>query len=171
MHQERYALAMSSTRRLILLRHGEAEWQPRAGTDRDRHLTRAGQDQAATIAERLVARGWAPDKVVTSPAIRARDTARAVADVCGAPLIESATLYGGSVGDVQHEVIAPVGGDVQTLLLVGHNPIFSSLASALTSVRVSMGTANAVLLGSGNAAWDDAAYLDGAWSLHEHLVP
>ncbi|MEI7692637.1 MAG: histidine phosphatase family protein, partial [Actinomycetes bacterium] len=67
---------------LWLLRHGDAEPH---GTrdDHDRKLSERGVEQARAAGKALAALGFEPTAVLTSPKVRARDTA---AEACGALL-------------------------------------------------------------------------------------
>jgi len=73
-------------RTITLVRHGQTESSARhAYSGRsDIPLTETGCEQAAAAARRLSRAGI--DAVISSPLIRARDTARAIADATGAPL-------------------------------------------------------------------------------------
>ena len=60
--------------RLILLRHGKAEADAPTGQDFDRALTGRGRRDAALVARELAEAGSAPDLVLVSPAVRAKET-------------------------------------------------------------------------------------------------
>jgi phosphohistidine phosphatase len=116
-------------RRLVLVRHAQAG---DAATDRDRPLTEQGQQQAAAVGERLAGMGVAPDRVLISPALRARQTwerARAALDGAPEPDVEE-RIYDNTV-DGLFEVVRESGEDVQTLVVVGHNPAVGTLASVM----------------------------------------
>src|SRR5579885_555197 len=72
--------ARESVMDLYLIRHAEAEPRDEAGTtlDEDRALTDAGRDQARAVAAGLLRRGVRLDALVTSPLLRARQTAEAL---------------------------------------------------------------------------------------------
>ena len=71
---------------VTLVRHGQTERSARAAYSGqlDIPLTSLGREQALRCAEQLAGAGI--DGVYTSPLVRARDTARAIADAAGAPL-------------------------------------------------------------------------------------
>lgn len=156
--------------RLILVRHGDAAWPTANQADRDRPLTETGQRQAAHIATAISEAGWIPELIVSSPAVRAQQTAAALVGTLAAPLVTSAQLYEGHHRDVQQR-LRDVESTSSTVLLVGHNPTFSHLASSLSGVRVSLGTANAALLTTTEPSWNTAPLLDAGWHLDRHLVP
>src|SRR5215470_17235753 len=69
---------------LHILRHAEAEDSAPSGLDADRRLTEAGQKRMRLVA-RAVAKVLEPkyDAILTSPLVRARETAAPVAAACG----------------------------------------------------------------------------------------
>ncbi|MFN2495911.1 MAG: bifunctional RNase H/acid phosphatase [Pseudonocardiaceae bacterium] len=83
----------SSPTRLLLLRHGQTEYsaQRRYSGRRDLPLTELGERQAAAAAARLATTGQATRAevaaVISSPALRAQQTAKPVAEALGAPLV------------------------------------------------------------------------------------
>jgi phosphohistidine phosphatase len=117
---------------LLLLRHAKTERVADVGGDRERALTKRGRRDAALLGRFLAAADLAPDAVLTSPATRARETAELVIEAGGwrCPLREVASLYESSTANALAMVRAH-GGDATTLLVVGHEPTWSELASAL----------------------------------------
>jgi len=79
--------AKRSARAVTLVRHGQTERSARSAYSGrlDVPLTEAGREQARRAAQQLAGAGI--DAVVTSPLVRARDTAQAIADAAGVPLI------------------------------------------------------------------------------------
>ena len=133
-------------KRLVLLRHGKSDWDAGAATDHERPLAKRGVRAAKTMGQLLAAAGVAPDLVVTSSALRARTTAELAMEAGGWHSVArvEASLYGASPGEVIR-VIQSTDDHVESLLLVGHEPTWSSLASVLTGgSRVRVATATAV---------------------------
>jgi phosphohistidine phosphatase len=109
--------------RLFLVRHAHAA----PGSPDDlRALTPEGREQARELAERLAAER--PDVVVSSPLLRARETADAIARASGAPLRIDEALAPGATAD---SVVAAVDGAGETVVVVGHQPDCSEIAIAL----------------------------------------
>ena len=142
------------SRRLILLRHGQAQPEDAKTPDFERVLTPRGAREAAEAGQYLVSAGWIPDLILVSPAARTLATAAIVAEHCGidAALIEAQReLYQASEQSIWHLVGAcatprgapprgtppprgaPVHGAlrVSCLAVCGHNPGLSQLASRL----------------------------------------
>lgn len=115
-------------KRLVLMRHGQA--QSGGGVpDRDRPLTQEGQREAQWAGAVLAAEGWLPDRVVASPAVRSRDTAKharsAVEEIPVAGL--ETDLYAATAGDIL-EIIRRLPAHAGNVLVVGHNPGIHQLA-------------------------------------------
>ena len=131
-------------RRLVLLRHGKSDWEADAPTDHARPLAARGVRAAQTMGRLLTSIGQAPDLVVSSSAERALATARLAAEAGGwtCPIESSDDLYLTFPQSVLNNVKA-TPPDVGSLMLVGHEPTWSTVAELLTGgdVRVPTGTA------------------------------
>ena len=124
------------TRRLLLLRHGEAE-PARAGlADAERTLTERGRQQALDAAQCLRRTRLRIDHVWVSPAVRTCETALIIAAELdmSAPPHQVPTLYLATVTSLL-EMLQRCDDDVRTLLLIGHNPGLSELARTLQAAR------------------------------------
>jgi phosphohistidine phosphatase len=112
-----------------LLRHAEAEdGEP----DAERPLSAAGEEQARLTGTALGRLAVELEACVTSPKVRARDTARLACEALGVEVSEDDRLAGGPFDPVE---IAGEGGDV---LLVGHDPDFSLAIHRATGAQVRM---------------------------------
>ena len=141
--------------RLILMRHGESGWDGDPPSDHDRVLTERGRLQAASSARQIVAHGWVPERVITSTASRATETAGIVADTLEGVACEQAqAIYSGGLGVLQ-DIIGALDA-CQVVMVVGHNPTFSSAASTLSSDDVRLSTGNAALLELEAPSWEEA---------------
>jgi phosphohistidine phosphatase len=115
---------------LFLLRHAEAE--PHSENDEVRALTDKGRRQAANIGRFCATHDIVPDVILTSPLVRARETAEAVADELGVPKrvqIEE-FLRVGMTPESSISGLEKYWGRA-SVMLVGHEPDFSRLAGAL----------------------------------------
>ena len=110
--------------RLFLVRHAEA-----APGDPDdlRPLTPKGQEAARALGGRLAAER--PDAVVTSPLLRARETADAIAAAAGVEAEPDERLAPGATAD---GLRAAVAGRGETVVAVGHQPDCSEIVLELT---------------------------------------
>lgn len=130
-------------KRLLLLRHAHAE-KPQGRADIDRPLSARGRAEALDAAQSIALAQLTCDAVMSSPALRARETAVIVAaqlDLVDALQFEPA-LYLGSpealLGPLRH-----CPDLVGTLLIVGHNPGLSELAQSFNgdAARIELRTA------------------------------
>ncbi len=121
---------MGPHRRLTLLRHGKAH--PAVdGEDPIRTLTKRGVRQAEEMGRRLRERGWIPDLVVASPAVRTWATAEIVARACGLgarSLRRAEALYGAAPATIW-KIATASDPEARHVLICGHNPGLSELAS------------------------------------------
>jgi phosphohistidine phosphatase len=118
---------------LHLLRHAHAgdplAWD---GPDERRPLSDKGEKQADRLGRFLVEVGFAPDAVITSPKVRAAQTAEIVARHLGVPVVVDSRL-GGGLDFEAVEAILHDAGDPARPVLVGHDPDFTDLVETLTS--------------------------------------
>jgi phosphohistidine phosphatase len=149
--------------RIVLLRHGKAAPTGRDG-DRSRPLLEEGRHQVAAVGARLRALGWWPDKAIVSTALRARQTHEALVPAIPAELDEE--LYTGGALAIRRRLLDSGGGLV---IVIGHNPALSELASRLTGFRVGLETAAAGLLQHPGTALGPALLDERNWDL-AHLV-
>ncbi|MEM9597273.1 MAG: histidine phosphatase family protein [Acidobacteriota bacterium] len=142
---------------LILVRHGKSDWQSDSGVDHDRPLAPRGVKAARLMGRFLTAAGLAPERVLSSTAVRARTTAE-LAHAAGGwdcPLDLDRALYAASVSSTL-DVLRRVPGDPERLLLVGHEPTWSGLGGALTGGSdLAVVTAAAVGIELGVRSWGD----------------
>lgn len=117
---------------LILFRHGKSDWSADNGNDRDRPLAQRGVRAARTMGAFLASTGQLPDKVLCSPAQRARETVNLASRQGNWPCpIEIAEqLYESNAKQVLGFLQAHQD-ETSTLLLTGHEPIWSELCSRL----------------------------------------
>ena len=110
--------------RIFLVRHAEAA---PGDPDELRPLTEAGRAAARELGEKLAAHN--PDAVVSSPLLRARETAELIARAAGLePEPEEKLAPGADVTDLS----AAVSGRGDTIVVVGHQPDCSEIVLALT---------------------------------------
>lgn len=115
---------------IYLLRHGEAE--EGIGDDAARRLTPKGERQSRAAGKALAAMGAEIDACLTSPKVRAADTARLACEALSLEPEITDELRGGPFDSVS---LAAGRGDV---LLVGHEPDFSDEVARLTGGRVKL---------------------------------
>jgi phosphohistidine phosphatase len=119
---------------LCLLRHAHAgdpmKW---VGPDTIRPLSEKGRQQSERLGLFLAGARYQPDAVLSSPKLRALETARLVAAPLGIRVVVVDAL-GGPLDIESIESVLRSAGDPRRPLLVGHDPDFSSLAAELAGV-------------------------------------
>ena len=120
---------------LWFLRHGEAEPHD-ARADEQRRLTERGEEQSRAAGRALAVLELTFQLVVTSPRVRALDSARLACEELrlDEPVEHEALSSGFGLDDVS-ELIHATGPD-KRLLVVGHNPDFEQVVHDLTGARV-----------------------------------
>lgn len=146
---------MDDTRRLCLLRHTKSSWDDPALTDHDRPLAARGREAAKRVGNYLRSEQITPSCVLCSSARRARETLSLLH--IDAPVVVENELYGASADELLAR-LRRLDNDVETVLLIGHNPAIQELAATLA--------ANASTLGQRKYPTGGLATLDftGAWS-------
>ena len=132
--------------RLFLVRHAEAApGEP----DELRPLTKAGRAVARDLGERLATEQ--PDAVVSSPLLRARETAEQIARAAGlTPEADERLAPGATTEDLK----AAVAGRGDTVIAIGHQPDCSAILLVLTGRELDFapGAAHEAQLGDVDAA-------------------
>jgi phosphohistidine phosphatase len=118
---------------LYLVRHADAgdpmAWR---GPDAARPLSDKGERQADRLGRFLSGIGFAPDAIITSPKLRASQTAEGVAHHLGVPVAIDDRLADGVDLAAIEDVLRDAGDPVRPVL-VGHDPDFSDLVETLTA--------------------------------------
>ena len=114
--------------KLYVMRHGPAEDFAPSGRDADRALTPSGRDRVREVAKLLVKSDEAPRVIVSSPLVRALQTAEIVAAEVGVDRVETSRELAPG-GDAYAFARALASGDRKRPMIVGHEPDLSSLVS------------------------------------------
>jgi phosphohistidine phosphatase SixA len=119
---------------LFLLRHAHAG-DPMAwnGPDDIRPLSDKGKRQAKRLGRLLAAGPVCPDVIVSSPKVRAEQTARLVAKALDRPVRIDQRLAGGFGVRALTELLGAL--EAREPMLVGHDPDFSALLASLVGTR------------------------------------
>ncbi len=117
--------------RLYFLRHGQAgDKDTWPGDDFQRPLTAGGRAEMEAAANGLRALNLKPNVVLSSPLVRARQTAEIAAQAFGMAITEAAPLAPGCDLDGLADALRPYR-QVDEVLIVGHEPDFSTLIGLL----------------------------------------
>ena len=123
---------------LHLLRHADAG-DPEAwtGPDAERPLSDKGRKQSKRLGEHLSTIGFKADVFITSPKLRAAQTAELVAESFKAKIATDDRLAGDVDANTVDAILADAG-DPGRAVIVGHDPDFSELLSTLAGARLDM---------------------------------
>ncbi len=147
-------------KRLTIIRHAKSSWDDPSVRDFDRELNKRGLRDAPEMGQRLRARGFAPDGIVSSPAKRALATAAIIADAIGFDadgIVTDERIYEADVEDLA-AVARDLEDDWNHVVLFGHNPGFTSFANWLADQGVGdMPTCAVVDLRCDIATWREIA--------------
>ncbi|CAD7045330.1 histidine phosphatase family protein [Pseudorhizobium endolithicum] len=159
-----------SPSRIYLLRHARSAWAQPGERDFDRPLDEEGFAEAEILADRAVDLGYRPVRIVSSTALRCRQTAEAMRRALDhdLELLFADELYNASY-DVYLEMIASTN-DAESLMFIGHNPTIEEVLERLagsdrTAAAIPTGypTAGLAVLdrpqGSDGRYWDIVDFL------------
>jgi phosphohistidine phosphatase len=150
---------------LLLMRHGKAAQNDKIA-DRDRPLTARGRRDSEAIG-RALDKGFRPDRMLCSPALRTKETLAALLSVLGAiadvALVDDLYDHPGDYTDV----VAANGLRSERLLVIGHNPAIQDTAVNL------IGAGDGAVRGSLHEKFPTSALaviaFDGDWRAIEPL--
>lgn len=122
--------------RLFIVRHGQSPAAHEAGvpTDALRPLAELGREDVRRTAEAIKDRGGRPDRILTSPLVRARQTADILAEVLepAAAVEVFEDLDGTASGQEVWDDLKRLHGSDRQVVLVGHMPSVSEIVHYLT---------------------------------------
>lgn len=124
-------------RTIYIVRHAKSSWDNAAITDFDRQLNERGKDDAPKMAKRLIKRKARIDAFVTSPAKRAKSTARLFCDEfeCDREkIIQVESLYHASP-DTFYSVISGLDDRYKHIAVFSHNPGITEFVNTLCDVK------------------------------------
>lgn len=162
-------------RHLIAVRHAKSSWSDHSAPDHDRPLNARGRRAAPAVAAALREAGHVPDLVHSSTSARTRKTWKlmvpAFADQPSPAVAREpearfhAELYLASIEAIL-EIVAATPPEVETLMVLGHNPSIFQLASGLSrrgdtderrTLSRGMPTGAAAVVALDGDGWIDAA--------------
>jgi phosphohistidine phosphatase len=123
---------------LILIRHAKSSWNDSSLSDFERPLNERGKKDAPEMASRLKEKGFVPDIFVSSPAKRAKKTAKIFGEEFGVKkddirFVEELYLASPVIFT---RTITGLEDKFGTVILFAHNPGITEYANSLTNVRI-----------------------------------
>ncbi len=127
---------------VLILRHAKSSWASDRLSDHDRPLNGRGERDAPRMGRLLRDEDLLPDLILTSTAVRARSTARLVAEAGGydGPIEQTRDFY---LADASAflDALRALSDDYSRVLLVAHNPGLEELLDELTGEEETLPTA------------------------------
>ncbi|ARS38957.1 histidine phosphatase family protein [Sphingobacteriaceae bacterium GW460-11-11-14-LB5] len=141
-------------KQLLLVRHGKSDWGNIDLSDFDRPLNKRGKENAPEMAERLVNRGFKIDLIVSSPAKRAKSTAKYFAEAYNIDQIQfEESIYEANTTALL-QVVNALDDAAEKVVLFGHNPGFTDFANELCDADIyNIPTAGMVLISFPFDSW------------------
>lgn len=115
---------------LSILRHAKSSWENSNMDDIDRPVLPKGIVRTQKVCKFMINKALKPDCVISSPAVRAFETANIVIEELSLSLLPQIckNFYPGRLHDILDE-ISKVDKTVEHLMVVGHNPVFTDLVT------------------------------------------
>ncbi|MDX1301447.1 SixA phosphatase family protein [Photobacterium sp.] len=143
-------------KQLFLLRHAKSSWDDPTLDDHDRPLNKRGMRNASAMVERLNALLATPQRVVTSSAIRAQQTAHIFAQgLANTPELEISTeLYTESAFELLAQIKA-TDDRLKRVMMVCHNPAINDLMNMLGFEIENVPTCGIIVFGFNVSSWQE----------------
>jgi len=119
----------SSCKTIYLARHAKSAWDTDAASDFDRPLSNRGQQDVVRVGKKFAELGWKPDKIISSPALRARQTCEVLCENIGISadrIIWNDDIYAAYTVSLLH-LLSQQPEALESVMLVGHNPSMEEL--------------------------------------------
>ena len=116
---------------IYLVRHAKASWDEPGVSDADRPLIPKGIKNTKLIVDFLLKRESSIDLIISSPAVRAFETAKIVAEGLNYPVNKikiDRKIYDGYYDRIL-DIIYGTSSDLNSLMIFGHNPTITNLAN------------------------------------------
>ena len=123
---------------LYLVRHAKSSWKDKDLVDKARPLKERGVTNAGLMAKILKKGNNIPDLIISSPAVRANETAKLIADNLGIDknsIITEENLYMADYDDFA-SVIKQAPENTNKVMLVSHNPGITFYACAVSNADI-----------------------------------
>jgi phosphohistidine phosphatase len=141
---------------LLLMRHGKSSWKETKVKDHERPLNKRGQKSVPRMGELIKEAELVPQVILSSSAVRARQTAELLAPACG---FTGEVQYFDSLYMAEPEAVIKrlrkLPDDVERVLVIGHNPGLEALVQMLSRRIESLPTASIAYFSLPIDTWKD----------------
>lgn len=127
---------------VCFIRHAKSSWDQAGLSDIDRPLNIRGKTTAPIMAKILADKDITPDLIISSPAKRARQTAKAFRKQYGMSKSDTQfepSIYGGDEQNI-FDILRKVDNSRETVFVFGHNPTMNYLAALFSEDHIHVPT-------------------------------
>lgn len=143
---------------LYIVRHAKSSWDHPGLEDHERPLLEKGKKRTRYVVDFLLQNGTTIDLVMSSHAVRAHETARIIARALKYPedkIMISRNIYFG-YPDSFFDLFYDLADDVNSLMMVGHNPGFTTFANYFLEKKIdNLPTSGIVCITFDTDKWED----------------
>lgn len=159
-------------KKIVVLRHAKSDWS-KGLPDFERPLNKRGQKDAPVMGTILAAMKEVPDIIISSPAVRAKLTAKTVAKYSQyeGNIVWHEDFYYGDDESIISE-LKKLPDNIESAMVVGHNDTLEILIAELTSdgsFRLKFPTAAIAIISVDIGSWDELKQSSG--ELHNLITP
>ncbi len=143
---------------LVIVRHSKSSWADSDITDLERPLKPIGKSDAMKMTIQLKENNIIPELIVSSPAIRARQTAELISEGLGLSpgkvIIEDSLYFYGYKAVLKF--VTNINDSLNTVIITGHNPDFTLVANQFLPQSIdNLPTTGVVVLKFDCQSWNE----------------
>ena len=142
---------------LYIMRHAKSSWDNPGLEDYQRPLLEKGKKRTRYVVDYLLEANTTLDLIISSHAVRAHETAKIIANALHYPvdkIVISRNIYFG-YPDSYFDVFYDLSDEVESLMLVGHNPGFTTFANYFLDNRIdNLPTSGVVCIAFDMNSWE-----------------
>ncbi len=144
-------------KKLYLIRHAKSSWKDITLDDFDRPLNKRGKTDAPFMAQKLKDKNIYPDIIISSPAKRAKSTAKAFKKIFDTKkqIIFDPSIYHALLDEME-EIIENMDNKYDTVFMVAHNPTINEFVEAHINMYENIPTCGIVGISFESKKWKDA---------------
>lgn len=146
-------------KKLYLIRHAKSSWKDMTLDDFDRPLNKRGKKNAPFMASKLKQKNIIPDLLLSSPAKRAKATAKHFKEIYEFKdeIVYDDSLYHPSFNEME-EVIKTIDNKNDTVFLFSHNPAINSFVESYIDLYENVPTTGVVGISFDTNKWEDISF-------------
>jgi len=143
-------------KKLYIIRHAKSSWKDFSLDDFDRPLNKRGRLNAPYMGNKLKQKNILPDIIISSPAKRAKMTAKAIAQEINfaKEIVYDKNIYEASVYTLD-QIIKSVNNTQNIIFLFGHNPSLNMLVGNYINFKQNIPTCGIIAIEFNCDRWED----------------